>query len=502
MLSFFNIALGCVSCKQEELENEVSAALMNIEQNMSGTNAYAKLSGLPWKATEEDIAKFLVDCRIVGNVLIITTESGKPSGDAVVKLQTKDDLEKALKCSGEHLDERFVVVEETGCEYYKKHTMKMEKVETEENTFIRLRGLVWSATVEDIKKFLHDCQVKKVVLKKDERGRATGDAFVQLEKEEDVDKAKTHNREYLRERFVIIEEIYESQFIKETEEVKEVKEVQGTRNKADYSLSHVMLSNLPVTSSELDIKTFLVDVTMKQVIFLKNRSGNPSGQALVEFEGKDDLVRCLICHNSTLGGRIINVDKVENNEVLKISSKKDMIPREDSDFYVKLSGLPWKATEDEIGSFLVDCKVAEVVIIYNDRGRPSGDAVVKLLKEEDLENALKCNRNYLHNRFVVVEEIDGGMYDMNAAKKRKTEKTGDSETATVCLKGLVWTATENDIRTFLHDCSVKEVVIKTNERGKPSGEAVVHLNALSDVEKAVAHNREYLGERFVIVDKM
>ena len=506
MLSLLNLALGCVSCKQEEVENEVRAALINMEQNMSGLNFYIKLSGLPWKATEEDIRKFLVDCKIVGKVLIITNEAGRPSGEAVVKLLAKDDLEKAMKYDREYLDDRFVVVEETGCETYNKHTKKMEKVETEENTFIHLRGLVWSATVEDIKTFLHDCQVKQVVLTKDERGRSTGDAFVHLESEEDVDKAKSHNREYLRERFVIVEEIYESQFIKETQEVKEV---QGTRYK-DYSLSHVMLSNLPITSSELDIEPFLVEVTIKQVTILRNRSGNPNGQALVEFEAKDDLVRCLICHNSTLGGRIISVDKVENNEVLKISSEKDMItskcdielPGEESNCYVKLSGLPWKATKDEIGSFLIDCKIGEVVIVYNDAGRPSGDAVVKLLNEEDLQKALKCNRNYLHNRFVVVEETDGSIYDRNDAKKRKTEKTDVSETASVCLKGLIWSATENDIKTFLHDCSVKEVVIKTNERGKPSGEAIVHLNTLSDVEKAIAHNREYLGERFVIVDKM
>jgi len=101
-----------------------------------------------------------------------------------------------------------------------------------------------------------------------------------------------------------------------------------------------------------------------------------------------------------------------------------------------------------------------------------------------------------------VEETDGSLFDRNNVKKRKIEETSINETASVCLKGLVWTATEKDIRTFLHDCSVKEVVIKTNERGKPSGEAIVHLDNISDVEKAIAHNREYLGERFVFVDKM
>ena len=76
------------------------------------------------------------------------------------------------------------------------------------------------------------------------------------------------------------------------------------------------------------------------------------------------------------------------------------------------------------------------------------------------------------------------------------------ESSSVLLKGLVWSATENDIRSFLNDCTVKEVVISTNDRGKPSGEAVVHLVSKADLTKALAHNREYLRERFVIVEKM
>eukprot|EP00092_Neocalanus_flemingeri_P050707 GFUD01058716.1.p1 GENE.GFUD01058716.1~~GFUD01058716.1.p1 ORF type:complete len:153 (+),score=49.40 GFUD01058716.1:33-461(+) len=91
-------------------------------------------------------------------------------------------------------------------------------MDTEENTFILLRGLVWSATEEDIKTFLHDCNVKEVVLTTNDRGRPTGNAFVHLDTEADVEKAMAHNREYLRERFVLVEEIYEAQYIRETKE--------------------------------------------------------------------------------------------------------------------------------------------------------------------------------------------------------------------------------------------------------------------------------------------
>jgi len=573
-------------------------------------NQFVKLSGLPWKASEEEIAEFLNDCEIVGRVHIVTNEAGRPTGDAFVKLAGKDHLEKAMKRNREQLHNRFVIVEESDRETYEKHNKKMQKVENEDNTFIQLRGLIWSATVEDIKKFLHDCKVKKVVIKKNEQGRPTGDAFVQLDSEGDVDKAKSHNREYLGKRFVIIEEIYQSQFIKETEEMKETIKKENPKpsvKEKNTSKNHVKLSNLPRDLSEQDISSFLKDVTPKQVIILK------SGQALIELEAQKDLVKCLICHNSTLNGRTIKVDEIEGQEVTKIleSAKSNIeTSHEESDYHVKLSGLPWKATKDEIRSFLSDTQIiGEVAIVNNDHGKPSGDALVKLATKEDLEKALACNRNYLGNRFVLVEETDGEAFAKNVATDRNTSRmnrkeetdmkasheerdyqvklsglpwkattdeirsflgdtqivgdvaiiyndrgkpSGDAliklptkedlqkalkcnknylhnrfviveevfeaaddntsrmigekesdidESTSVHLKGLVWSATENDIRSFLHDCTVKEVNIKKNDQGRATGEAIVHLVSKADLQKALAHNREYLRERFVIVEK-
>ena len=72
--------------------------------------------------------------------------------------------------------------------------------------------------------------------------------------------------------------------------------------------------------------------------------------------------------------------------------------------YIKLSGLPWRATEDEIAKFLVDCNIGTVEIITNDRGKPSGDAVVQLMEKSDLDKALKCDKKYLQNRFIVVKD--------------------------------------------------------------------------------------------------
>ena len=79
---------------------------------------------------------------------------------------------------------------------------------------------------------------------------------------------------------------------------------------------------------------------------------------------------------------------------------------------------------------------------------------------------------------------------------------GDIARHLVKLSGLVWRATERDVRRFLGDCGVQAVVMTVTAGGKPSGDAVVKLHTEEDVTRALGHNRQRLGERFVIVQEV
>ena len=78
---------------------------------------------------------------------------------------------------------------------------------------------------------------------------------------------------------------------------------------------------------------------------------------------------------------------------------------------------------------------------------------------------------------------------------------GDIARHLVKLSGLVWRATERDVRRFLGDCGVRKIVM-VKSSGRPSGDAVVKLETEEDVRKAVRHNRQYLGKRFVVVEEL
>ena len=71
----------------------------------------------------------------------------------------------------------------------------------------------------------------------------------------------------------------------------------------------------------------------------------------------------------------------------------------------------------------------------------------------------------------------------------------------VKLSGMVWTATEQDVRNLLGDCNVSQVHFIMNYQGKPTGDGLVKLADKNDVPKALAHNRQKIGRRFVIIDE-
>ncbi|KAI5613114.1 G-rich sequence factor 1 isoform X1 [Silurus asotus] len=71
---------------------------------------------------------------------------------------------------------------------------------------VRVKGLPWSCGSEDLLKFFSDCRIRNglsgIHLMYHKNGKPTGQAFIELEDEEDVGKALEMHRQYLGPRYV------------------------------------------------------------------------------------------------------------------------------------------------------------------------------------------------------------------------------------------------------------------------------------------------------------
>lgn len=72
---------------------------------------------------------------------------------------------------------------------------------------------------------------------------------------------------------------------------------------------------------------------------------------------------------------------------------------------IKLRGLPWNSTANDILEFLKDCQVVDgekgvFLAISNRDGRPNGEAFVELASPQDLEKSFEYNKNVLGHRYI------------------------------------------------------------------------------------------------------
>uniref|UniRef100_A0A8D2G947 RRM domain-containing protein n=1 Tax=Theropithecus gelada TaxID=9565 RepID=A0A8D2G947_THEGE len=75
-------------------------------------------------------------------------------------------------------------------------------------------------------------------------------------------------------------------------------------------------------------------------------------------------------------------------------------------FAVKVRGLPWSCSADEVMRFFSDHKIQNgtsgIRFIYTREGRSSGEAFVELESEEEVNLALKKDRETMGHRYVEV----------------------------------------------------------------------------------------------------
>lgn len=81
------------------------------------------------------------------------------------------------------------------------------------------------------------------------------------------------------------------------------------------------------------------------------------------------------------------------------------MPENEGDSYViKMRGLPWSTTVEEILKFFDNCQVKNdkegVHIIMTREGRPSGEAYIEMETDKDIEEALKKDREYMGSRYM------------------------------------------------------------------------------------------------------
>nr|XP_002736133.1 PREDICTED: epithelial splicing regulatory protein 2-like isoform X1 [Saccoglossus kowalevskii] len=192
-----------------------------------------RMRGLPFTATAKDVLVFFGDeCPVSGaeeGVLFVRYPDGRSTGDAFVLFSTEANATSALAKHKENLGSRYIeLFRSTTAEVqqvlsrYQQHPLipngppptgsvpilpQQMITSGSVRDCIRMRGLPFSASVEDIMKFLgefaHYIRPHGVHMVLNQQGRPSGDAFIQMiSAEKALHAAQQCHRKHMGERYI------------------------------------------------------------------------------------------------------------------------------------------------------------------------------------------------------------------------------------------------------------------------------------------------------------
>ncbi|XP_062309135.1 heterogeneous nuclear ribonucleoprotein H1, like isoform X2 [Osmerus eperlanus] len=321
-----------------------------------GEGYVVRVRGLPWSCAVDEVSRFFSDCKVANNgtsIHFTYTREGRPSGEAFVELETEEDLKIAVKKDRETLGHRYV-------EVFKSNNVEMDWVmkhtgpncpETEGDGLVRLRGLPFGCSKEEIVQFFSGLEIvpNGITLPVDFQGRSTGEAFVQFASQDIAEKALKKHKERIGHRYI---EIFKSSRAEVRTNYEPPRKPMGMQRPGPY-----------------------------------DRPGGGGGRG---YNG--------------MGGRGGSFDRMRRGGYGGGGS--DRYGDGGSSFQsttghcVHMRGLPYRATETDIYSFFSPLNPVRVHIEVGPDGRVTGEADVEFATHEDAVAAMSKDKANMQHRYV------------------------------------------------------------------------------------------------------
>ncbi|THD27617.1 Heterogeneous nuclear ribonucleoprotein F/H [Fasciola hepatica] len=182
----------------------------------------------------------------------------------------------------------------------------------------------------------------------------------------------------------------------------------------DTSPVVIRLRGLPFSAKEAEIKSFLADVSPKEIRFRYGSDGKITGEAFVVVADKKEADR-VMAHNKELIGRRFIETIPSSIEEMNWCNRKAPKP----DGTLRLYGLPYSITKDEIRNFFEGLEIVEngIGILTDSQSRPTGEAFVQFTSPKVANLGLEKHMERIGSRYVEIYESN--LTEANQAIRRQ-----------------------------------------------------------------------------------
>nr|CDS28717.2 heterogeneous nuclear ribonucleoprotein [Hymenolepis microstoma] len=353
--------------------------------------AFVRIRGLPYSATAEDVLNFFKDVKIKNEkrgVSFPQGPNGRSNGEAFVELENEDELEAALSLHKKHMGKRYIEVFRSD-ESEKQRALGWQPTNnsSRKEYFARLRGLPYDTEKQDIFRFFNDLTIAPdgIGLLVDHLGRCTGEAYVQFTSAEMLERAKEKHLEKIGRRYI---EIFDATGIEASMAIRKQHELnkrssggpmmrgRGERPYYGPPGPHRMP---PPYHGGYDEGGYGYGGGRSGPPYRPSPYSRPPGGYGYDrppsplpprgpYGGPD---------NSRYGG-----------------------PPPRPLHIIRMRGLPFQTTTEEIAAFFTPVQPLNVQIHYNVQGRPNGEADAEFATHDEACEAMKKDREKIGSRYI------------------------------------------------------------------------------------------------------
>lgn len=366
---------------------------------------------------------------------------------------------------------------------------------------VLLHGLPYSIDREQIMNFLSGCSIvggkEGIHIVYENDGRLNGDAFVELSSEADVAEAIKKNRNHIGRRYI---EVIESD---QQKMEFALRQCSPSSNCCPNGVNDciVRLRGLPYECSKEEIANFFLGLAIAPngITLMTDHLGRTEREGFVQFASPDLIPKALEKHRQMIQHRYIEVYKSSPAELHKKIGKSSPWTGGRPGPYDRPSPYDRPGPCDRPQSF-------------NNNNNNCGFGVADFIGSlAGLFNGAMCS-SYTGGG---MGDFGGGGWGMEgycsggrAQNPSQMGFSGDgriiegeqfkSETGHfILMKGLPYSATQQDIATFFEPLSAVNILLECNGNGRATGNAYVDFATYEDATQAMSKHRATMQHRYI-----
>ena len=280
----------------------------------SNSRYVVRLRGLPWSARETEITEFF-DEEELKEVQIVYLTDGRASGEALVEFGSVESFQSAFLKNRQHIGHRYIeIFKSTGMEIDTAagRAVRPPARPPKSQYVIRMRGLPYSATDEDVMEFFDIPRPTGIHLIKDDLGRPSGEGFVEFATEVDAIAAMAKHRHHMGHRYI---ELFRSSPEELMRALGLTTGWYNSRNGGSQPKSTcILMRGLPYSCTESDITKFFQEIDVTPIRIHRKADG---AEAYVEFYSISDTDKAMTRHRNYIGRRYIELFRVTYEDMAR-----------------------------------------------------------------------------------------------------------------------------------------------------------------------------------------